>query len=267
VGIDEHLAQHGFSVPQIFTDCAAHGLLLLEDFGSQNVGTLLDGGTLRTPFDDAALEILVLLHSMKEPPPFLLPRFNTRYFCDQLHIFLDEYFPKQLNREATSDERDDFCAAWETVLRPTERLPQCVVLRDFMPDNVMELPERVGVKRLGLLDFQDAGWGPIAYDVATWCEAVRRDTFHDLLEQFATRYYELTKPDVGLLSFLSTCHILAAQRHMRILGILTRMIKTGRADKAAYLPRVQAMLMRLLQHKGLTPVKIWMDECVSLHGI
>lgn len=267
VRIDRYLHDLGLSVPTLLAENAAHGLVLMEDFGTRQVGALLDAGENRTPYDSAAIDCLVQLHQRALPPAFDVPLFDARLFRDQVMMFIDHYLPLMRGTPATNMERDDFMAAWEVVLRAADRVPRSFMLRDFMPDNLMDLPGRTGAARLGILDFQDGGWGPVAYDIASLAEVVRRDTGNEVLEQLARLYMDRAQPAVEWPHFLAACQTLSLQRHMRILGLLAKRAAEGHDDKSAFIPRVRAWVIDLLQKQGLAPIKVWMDECVLRHGI
>jgi aminoglycoside/choline kinase family phosphotransferase len=116
---------------------------------------------------------------------------------------------------------------------------------------------------LGVLDFQDAGIGPVAYDIASLCEQVRRDGGPVLLNDMLAYYYAQAKPPMPLPHLMRAAHILSAQRHLRILGIIAQLAqKSGRRDKLDYLPRIWQHLNIVMQEDGLQPVKRWIT---SLH--
>lgn len=262
VRIDKYLRELGLSAPQILSEHAAHGFVLMEDLGTRQVGMLLDAGEDRAPYDDHALACLAHLHAKANMPMFDVPHYDAHLFREQVLLFVDHAVPLLRGSQATAMQRDDFCAAWDVMLRVVDRVPRSFLLRDFMPNNLMDLPDRTGIARTGLLDFQDGGWGPVVYDIASLAEVVRRDTPHDLVDILARRYYDHAQSHVEWPHFLAACHTLSLQRHMRILGLLAKHVEEGRDDKSAYIPRVRAMVDALLQKSGMTPIKTWIVECV-----
>ncbi len=245
--------------PEIYASDADKGLVLMQDFGSRPVGRLLDAGEPLRPFFLRAAEVLALVHrdfSSTSARDFPLPLFDTSRFVSQAELFLDAYLPIAIGREASDEEREEFRAAWKTVLRPIEELPRSLLLRDFMPDNLMDLPDG----SLGVLDFQDAGIGPVAYDLASLCEEVRRDGGFALLPDVIFHYREVSKTSVSAAELLSACTVLSAQRHIRILGIVVRLSRTTvQCEKFAFLPRIRKHLKNVLSDPSLIPVKAWID--------
>ena len=237
------------------------GLVLMEDFGNRNFGMMLDEGADPKLFYIRATDVLVHLHKTFDKTSAQnldLPIFSNALFSSQAELFLDAYFPLVKNREATMEESEGFRAVWKKVLKNVEELPQSLLLRDFMPDNLMDLPERTAHRSVGVLDFQDAGFGPIAYDLASLCEVVRRDGGEGMLDDVISHYHRQTQPVLSLSELSRACCVLSAQRHMRILGVIARLTqKNGRREKLAFIPQIWGHLDRLLQKEILKPLREW----------
>jgi aminoglycoside/choline kinase family phosphotransferase len=260
VAVDEILRKCGIDAPEIFAASPEAGLVLMQDFGRRNVGALLDAGGVARPYYLRAAALLAKLHRGFDRADAVdtdLPLFSAELFTTQAELFLDAYFPFAKERKATEDERNDFRAAWRAVLRPVDVMPKSLLLRDFMPDNLMDAQ----AGRLGVLDFQDAGIGPVAYDLASLCEEVRRDGGFALLPDVIASYLEQAQNPLSQADMLRACNILSAQRHTRILGIIAgHAVKTQRRDKLAFLPRVQRHLQSVLAQPYLMPVREWMGR-------
>jgi aminoglycoside/choline kinase family phosphotransferase len=258
------LRQCDISVPEIFAADPLLGLVLMEDFGGKNFARMIESGGDPRLYYRRAVDVLVHLHrtfdkSMARDAD--LPIFGGALFAAQVEIFLDAYFPYAKKREATHEEGESFRAAWKEVLRGIEALPQTLMLRDYMLDNLMDLPGREDWKSTGVLDFQDAGHGPIAYDLASLCEVVRRDGGDLLLDDMIATYHAGAKPALSVAELTTACHILSAQRHMRILGVLVAHAqRTGRTDKLPWLPRIEKYLRQLLRDDALRPMRDWMEK-------
>lgn len=264
VAITKLLRRNDITTPEIFAADPMRGLVLMEDFGDRNFGRMIDGGTGAAPLYRRAVDVLVHLHRTFDKSAaegIDLPVFGGALFATQAELFLDAYIPYTKGREATLEESEGFHAAWKQALKGIETMPQSLLLRDYMPDNLMDLAGREGVPSVGVLDFQDAGHGPIAYDIASLCEAVRRDGGDMLLDEMISYYHRNAKPSLSIEDLRTACRVLAAQRHMRILGIIVQLAqKTGRKDKLAWLPRIQKYLKLLLEDEKLKPVQAWMAK-------
>lgn len=255
------LRRLGVYPPEIYASDIVRDMVLMQDFGDRTVGKALDEGEDRAPYDAAAARLLGAIHkNFRQPMLGALksPLFNAALFCDQVALFLDHYYPRVFHRQATAVERSRFVEAWHEVLAPLDALPRSLLLRDFMPDNLMVLPEPEPVHNwsVGVLDFQDAGIGCVAYDIASWCETVRRDGGIDRMEDFVALYHA-KNPDVDRDTLLRAARIYGAQRHTRILGLLAKL------DRTTMIPRVWKAVQGLLKHSELAPVRRWFASCAA----
>lgn len=257
--MDVLLRRLGVAAPEIYASDLIRDMVVMEDFGDQTVGQALDAGQDRDVFDRHAAGILATIHqkfTQSMLGAFKSPLFNAALFCDQVALFLDYYYPRVFHRQATARERSNFVEAWHEVLAPLDALPRSLLLRDFMPDNMMVLPSSVLGSSVGILDFQDAGLGCIAYDLGSWCESVRRDGGAERLETFVDMYHTLN-PVMDKGKLLSAARVYAAQRHTRVLGILVKM------DRTEMLSRTFKTLQSYLKHPELAPVRRWFASCAS----
>lgn len=250
-----HLLDRGFHPPRPLAVDRARGLLLLEDFGDDRVGPLLQREPERErPIYREAVQILARIAA--QPAPQDLPPYDEEAMEREVLLFPQWYAP------ATGLEVDAeaYIAAWRAVWAPVlevVRSNPVLVLRDFHADNLMA---RAAGAELGLLDFQDALAGHAAYDLVSLLQDARRDVAPDLEEEMIAFYRDranVADPDL----FRAHYEILGAQRNSKILGIFTRLWK--RDGKAHYLPlqpRVWSYLQRNLAHPALAPVRAWYDR-------
>ena len=105
---------------------------------------------------------------------YQLPRYDMEALLIEVELLLDWYLPK-LEARISDAKRDVYLALWRDALLPAVEAQPTWVLRDFHSPNLLWLPEREGVARIGLLDFQDAVMGPAAYDLASLLQDARVD--------------------------------------------------------------------------------------------
>ncbi len=245
------LDENGMRAPVILADDAARGLVLLEDFGEARMRDYLD----QWPGDEfevyrGAVDALVELHRLP-PGPFL--DYSMSEYAREVKLFTEWYCPAQNLYVDTAG----YAAAWETALSPMlpRQRPGVTVLRDYHAENIMLLG---GLKKQGLLDFQDALAGHRAYDLVSLLQDARRDVSPELEAEMFDYYVERTGsgPD-----FAADYARLGAQRNAKIVGIFVRLWK--RDGKPRYLdliPRVWALLERDLAHPALEPVSRWFES-------
>ena len=267
VGMANGLRQRGFSAPQILEAELSDGLLIIEDLGSEPVVS----GDPPAPIEDryaAAVDALIALHGQELPGSIpvaphvihTLPDFDLDAYLIEVSLLLDWYLPWR-GMAVTDEVRADFAALWAEALQVALDAPPTWVLRDFHSPNLIWLPERQGIARVGLLDFQDAMMGPGAYDLASLLQDARVDVpeFMEvtLLGRYVTKRSE-ADPGFDPAAFLTLYATLAAQRASKILGIFARLNRRdGKPQYLRHIPRVWGYLQRSLAHPALGMLHDW----------
>lgn len=260
VRISQIIRALGLSAPQVLASDSAGGWVLLEDFGDRNMGRLIDAGAPAAPLLMRALDALIVLQRTSKQNPGLwqgLPLYDGRKFIELLDPFITELVPARFGLTPADEERQQFAAAWQATLQPYLLQPMVLMHRDFMADNVMDLPTKTGVQAVGLLDFDLAGKGPMFYDLASLTEQVRRDYSDNLREEILTHYLAAF-PEIKMGFLRQAVAVFAAQRHLRIMALLQRFAhQPQHAAKRAMLQRVHRHIAQLLRHQALGPVHEW----------
>jgi len=253
-----HLLDRGFSPPRPLGIDREKGLLLLEDFGDERVGPLIEREPQRArPIYESAVDILARLAALRAPDD--LPPYDEAAMTREVMLFPEWYAPA-LGIEADGGAyMDAWRDVWSPVIEVAERNP-VMVLRDYHADNLMILHGR---DELGLLDFQDALAGHPAYDLESLLQGSGRyDVPSEIEEAMLQRYYEranVADPE----RFRAHYEILGAQRNTKILGIFTRLWKRdGKPQYRQLQPRVWRYLESNLAHPALAPVRAWFDANV-----
>lgn len=254
LSIAAYLEELGFSAPHALAVDLDLGLILLEDFGDARVNPLLEREPgLEREIYERAIDLLVKLH---QSPAGDVPPYDAAVLHREVDLLTGWYAPAL---ELAVDE-PGFSAAWDTafamVLRETSERP-VLVLRDYHADNLMWLPERGGIRALGLLDFQDGLAGHPAYDLVSLLQDARRDV-PPALEAAMIDRYVAAAGIADPAGFRAAYEVLGAQRNTKILGIFTRLWKRdGKAGYLSFQPRVWGYLERNLAHPALAGVRDW----------
>jgi N-acetylmuramate 1-kinase len=254
--IARHLARLGFSVPAILARDEEQGFLLLEDFGDDTFTRLLESGSEPVSIYALATDVLVALHRHPGVIPPGLRVYHPQKMLADIELFLEWRTPS-----ISEAGRAAFQTAWREVLPLAHQVPASLLLRDYHVANLMMLPDRDGVRRAGLLDFQDAYQGPITYDLMSLLEDARRDVPELLKEKMLARYLARC-PGLDRNAFETSLAILAALRHTRVLAIFERLSRReGKHDyRKLHSPRVERMLQKALSHPMLAGVKQWFAD-------
>ncbi|MDR3517166.1 MAG: phosphotransferase [Azospirillaceae bacterium] len=254
------LRRISLSAPRILAAAPQAGLLLLEDFGDTTFGAALAAGADAETLYALAVDVLIALHRRFTPriaTGLELPVFDAPRFAAQVDLFGEICLPIF---QITPAAADTLGAAWRAVLPLAERLPTSLLLRDYHVDNLMLLSNRSGVAGCGLLDFQDAGLGPVAYDLVSLLEDARRDLSETLTATMIERYRDAF-PALATSDFAAGYAVLGAMRHARIIGIFIRLARQdGKRRYLEYLPRVWRQLDAQLRHPALALVAEWISH-------
>src|SRR5665213_1194199 len=217
---------------------------------------------------EVAADLLAILHRSPLPATlpvaqgvsYTLPSYDLDALLIEAELLVDWYLP-MLEAKVGGARRDTYVALWRDALVPLQEMPATWVLRDFHSPNLLWLPLRTGVARIGLLDFQDAVMGPAAYDVASLLQDARVDVPELMEIALLSRYTRArltAEPGFDAPTFARAYATLAAQRASKILGIFARLDKRdGKPQYLRHLPRVWAYLQRSLAHPALTPLAGW----------
>ena len=237
------MAAAGLNVPQILAFDEPTGFMLLSDLGHQTVIERLNPEKPQDAYTWYQQATDVLLQWQKASTPGVLPAYDEPLLRRELALFPDWYLAK--HRAVTLDDTQQatLSSAFDAIVAHNLAAPCVYVHRDFMTRNLMA-PVEAGAP-LGVLDFQDAVYGPITYDIAS----LLRDAFISWEEEFiidiTVRYWEKARK-AGLLGansasgwgddfgeFYRAVEWMGLQRHLKVAGIFARL--TLRDDKPKYL--------------------------------
>lgn len=255
IAITRYLRGAGFSAPEILAEDAENGLLLLEDLGDALFARLCDNPAREAEIYACAVDLLAALH---QRPPAALPPYSVDVCLREAELLLEWYLPGAGAPPAPAGQDRFRTLVGEACAGLDARV---VVLRDYHAENLLWLPGREGVARVGLLDYQDALLGHPAYDLVSLLEDARRDTSKALRQEMIGRY--LAASGAEQEPFLRAYAVLGAQRNLKILGIFARLcIRDGKDRYLAHLPRVWAHLQRDLAHPSLAGLRAWVEAHV-----
>lgn len=256
-----HLARLGLSAPRVVAAEPERCLALIEDWGEATYTRRLTDGRDEGDLYALAIDTLAHLHRAPEGPALDRPVFDVPALIEEVRVFGD-WFAAALDPALDIGAfQSRLLPLWQDALAPVAGLTETLVLRDFHVDNLMELDGRDGVRRCGLLDFQDARIGPREYDLVSLLQDARRDLAPGLEVRMLQRYLAALPPGgEGAAAVLRRYHLLGAQRHARIAGVFVRLCRRdGKAHYLAWLPRVLAQLEAALKAADLTDI----SDCLA----
>jgi tRNA threonylcarbamoyl adenosine modification protein YjeE len=267
VAMAKGLREVGLLAPEIVHADLQQGLLVIEDLGDERVVA----GDPPVPVEEryeVAVDALLTLHGQELPDllplaphlEYRIPYYDLEAFLIEAELILDWYLPR-FEVAVTDDARAEFRSLWAEALEPAIEAPATWVLRDFHSPNLLWLPNRKGLARLGILDFQDAVMGPDAYDLASLLQDARVDVAEATEVALLGRYLRRRRTadaDFDGARFIQLYVTLAAQRASKILGIFARLdTRDGKPQYLRHMPRIWGYLERSLAHPALAPLDAW----------
>ena len=257
--IAHHLTAVGLKAPEIIDFDQEYGFLLLEDFGDDTFTRLIASGTDDTSLYPLAVDVLIALHSHPDAAAIDLPLYDRDLLIQEALLLTDWYAPVIRNNTTSTEMRHSYISIWQEILDSLPEPAHSLVLRDFHVDNLMRVPPGIGPSGCGLLDFQDAVIGPMAYDLVSLLEDARRDINPNLVVSMIQRYHE-AMPLLEIENFRSWYHVLGAQRHCKVAGIFLRLLlRDGKSHYVRHIPRVMHLLEQKFNRPELLPLRQWLD--------
>jgi hypothetical protein len=263
------MAAAGLNVPRILAWDEAQGFMLLDDLGTQTMMEAIDreDAAANRPLYMRAVDALVAWQSASRPG--VLPAYDEALLARELALFPDWYLEQHRGVKVEGAMRETLDSTFKLIIQRNLASPSVYVHRDFMPRNLM-----LSEGRLGVLDFQDAVYGPITYDIAS----LMRDAFLTWDEEFVlditVRYWQKAQkaglpvdPDFG--EFYRGVEWMGLQRHLKVAGIFARLtLRDGKPRYLADTPRFIAYIRATAgRYRELAPLLRLVDEVEGTQAV
>ena len=266
VALAKTLRGAGFAAPEILAGDYGQGLLLIEDLGSQGILDA-DGNPIAERYGES-VACLAHLHGLRiardiaVAPAHIhhIPDFDRTAMTIEARLLLDWYLPWKRGTPPTETERAEYLAVWNHLIDELAGCETGLLLRDFHSPNIIWREAETGLKRIGLIDFQDAMIGPTAYDLASIVQDARVTIEPPLAEALMAGYLSLRRQAAGFdePAFLKSFAIMSAQRNCKLAGIWVRLKeRDGKPGYMRHIPRTLAYLRTALRHEALAPLRDW----------
>ena len=270
VTIAQLMKDAGLLAPQVLTWDQPHGFMLLDDLGQHTMMQVLQTADAprRQDLFEQAVDALVLWQQASRAG--VLPPYDEALLRRELQLFPDWYIAQHKHLALNDQQQQQLQLVFDRLVANNLAAPQVFVHRDFMPRNLM-VANHPAEPRLGVLDFQDAVYGPITYDIAS----LMRDAFASWDEDFClditVRYWQQARA-AGLMdfedwatdfgAFYRAVEWMGLQRHLKVAGIFARLtLRDGKPKYLADTPRfIGYMRATASRYRELTPLLRLLDQ-------
>jgi N-acetylmuramate 1-kinase len=260
------MQQAGLNVPRVLEWDPALGFMLLDDLGTRTMMEAIEPAdpAANLPLYLRAVDSLVAWQAASQPG--VLPVYDGALLARELALFPDWYLERHRGIQVEGAMRETLDSMFHLVIERNLAAPQVFVHRDFMPRNLM-MPANPAEPRLGVLDFQDAVYGPITYDIA----CLMRDAFLSWDEEFVldvtVRYWQKALKaglpvDSDFGDFYRAVEWMGLQRHLKVAGIFARLtLRDGKPRYLADTPRFIAYIRATAaRYRELAPLLRLIDQ-------
>ena len=259
------MAEAGLHVPDIVAEDLERGFLLLTDLGSSGYLQALNADSADHLFGDAT-DALVRWQLASKPA--VLPPYDEALLRRELELFPEWYLQRHLGLSVSTAQRRALDGVFAAVTQSNLAQPAVYVHRDYMPRNLM-----VCTPNPGVLDFQDAVYGPITYDVVSLFKDAFISWDEERVLDWTVRYWEKAKRaglpvDADFGAFYRDFEWMGLQRHLKVLGIFARLhYRDGKSGYLEDTPRFIAYVRAVAARYGaLAPLLALLDEIEGKTG-
>ena len=256
----------GVTVPKVLAQDAERGFLLLSDLGSTTYLSQLSADSAHALYMDA-IEALVLLQAQSKPEA--LPEYDRPLLLRELELFREWYIGKHLGVTLIDEQNAVLDKTFDAILANNLAQAQVYVHRDYHSRNLMVMPKG----NPGILDFQDAVYGPITYDLVSLLRDAYIQWDEEMVLDWAIRYWEKARraglpvtPDID--SFYRDFEWMGLQRHLKVLGIFARL--WHRDGKDGYLKDIPLVMEYTLKtarrYVAFTPLVRLIEKLEQEHA-
>jgi aminoglycoside/choline kinase family phosphotransferase len=254
-------AASGAHVPEILAQDLAQGFLLLSDLGSTTYLQALNDdadNTNRLYRDAVAALVKIQLASQAN----VLPDYDETLLLRELNLFPEWYLDRHLHVVPGATQKAELDRIFQRIVQNNLAQPRVFVHRDYHSRNLM-----VTTPNPGIIDFQDAVYGPITYDLVSLFKDAYISWDEERILDWLIRYWEQARklglPVAGdFADFYRDFEWMGVQRHIKVLGIFSRLnYRDGKSDYLAHLPLVEEYLRKACErYRELHPLLTLLDE-------
>lgn len=261
ININHLLTDFRLNVPEIYSIDKENGFLLIEDLGENIFSKILNSENEEQLYKQA-IEVLAEIYkkNLEEFSNFsFLEKYSIEKLQDESQLFIEWYLKKYLDIDITDTDIQDFKEIISKIFNALNTNFEKLVLRDYHVDNLILQNSKSGLKKVGILDFQDAVIGSSSYDLISIVEDVRRPISNDLKNKLIKYFIDLTGYEVNQLE--KELAFYSVQRNLKILGIFSRLnLRDNKPRYMLYNDNAWKYIESNLDNPTMINLKIWLRK-------
>lgn len=252
----------GVQAPSIHAVDLQHGFLLLTDFGSNLYGHILTAHNADQLYRHA-FTALLRIQAYPQAGDYPLQSFDMVHYREKMAWFIEFYLQRYLNFPITAAQQKQCAQIFDLLIATAEQQPKTCVHYDYHCRNLIQLPD----DQVGVLDFQDAVYGPVTYDLMSLLRDCYIDWPAERVHTWLSQYHQMSltagivqQEDPAL--WLRWCDFSSAQRHIKCIGLFARFHALGHSsDYLIYIPRLINYLRDITaRYAEMTPLRELLEK-------
>lgn len=273
IEVDRRLHSAGVRVPRIIAADAELGFMCLEDFGNTLLWPALEEARLAGDYASAGAlyqrcfdELLRIQDANSTQPP--LPLYNEALLLREMRLFTEWFCPGLLQLTLSDSDTKLIESAFQVLCRSALRQPQVFVHRDYHSRNLMLVPGQSPSP--GVIDFQDAVHGAMTYDLVSLLKDCYIEWPREQVKRWALSFarqaqHKDIRSSPNDLQFLHDFDLMGAQRHIKVLGIFSRLwLRDGKAGYLKDIPLTYRYVQQVVvEHDELKEFGAWLQQHVE----
>lgn len=259
IRIGEWLNTIGIKTPALYDLDEENIIAQFEDLGKTSFGKRLrEKPEQQEALYTCAVDVLKRLSTAT--PPDSLPAYRESRVHENRRQLVEYYIPLTRQKPDTPGMLQDYLAIWDGIENTLPPCPQGFIHGDYHLENLMWAERESGLKKCALIDYQDALYGNLPYDLVNLLEDARIDVPKDLRTAMIERYcQDMTSEEKT--AFRQWYRVLGTQFHCRVIGLFIKLaVEQGRDAYLIHINRLQNYIGEGLKDPLLTPLKLWFEK-------
>ncbi|MDI3322824.1 phosphotransferase [Pontibacterium granulatum] len=266
VAVARQWQSYGVSVPEVLAEDLELGFMLLEDFGDEQLLPRLNPGSADTLYSQACDE-LMKIQRCEQQTGRTFPPYDIALLQREVELFRDWFLGELLVLTLDAEQQALLDNLFAGLIGSALQQPQVCVHRDFHSRNLMLCDDG----RVGVIDFQDAVWGPVTYDLVSLlrdCYIAWPEADIDRWLQHYWQSLEAERPELingtNIEQFRVWFDLMGMQRHLKAVGIFARLkIRDGKEGYLQDIPRTLSYLINVgARYPQFASVVTWLRSDV-----